>query len=89
MKWNKGKLVIYGVIAYTLVTFVQQQVTINRLNREHQDMHKKIEMAKKENERLQKEIKYSKTMDFIKKIASDELGLVKKGQTVYIDINNK
>ncbi|SHE77085.1 cell division protein FtsL [Caldanaerobius fijiensis DSM 17918] len=86
---NKRKLVIFAITVYTSVTLIQQQYTIIRLHKEQRDLNKRIEMAKKENERLQKEIKYSKTLDFVRKIASDELGLVKKGQTVYVDINGK
>lgn len=89
LRLNKRRLIIFAITIYVSITLVQQQYTIIRLHREQKDLSKKIEFAKKENERLQKEIEYSKTLDFVKKIASDELGLIKKGQTVYVDINRK
>jgi len=89
LRLNKRRLIIFAITIYVSITLVQQQYTIIRLHREQRDLSKKIEIAKKENERLQKEIEYSKTLDFVKKIASDELGLIKKGQTVYVDINRK
>lgn len=87
---NKRKLkiktlLIIAFIGYILVTLVQQQFTLMRLDSKYNDIKTKEDYAIKENKSLNLQEKYIKTDSFIENQARQKLGLIKKGEIMYVD----
>lgn len=75
------------LILYVCVNVFVQQPVIAQKKAEIQDVKERYEQAKAENEKLKKELDKSGTNDYIEKKAR-ELGLLKKGEKVFIDVDN-
>jgi cell division protein FtsL len=85
----KGKNVIFTlIICYVLYVFISQQVTMQKIKNQIAD--KKIEelKVKDKNQKLQDEVKMSKSDMYIEKLARERLGLIKQGETPVIDSKN-
>ncbi|MGB9808635.1 MAG: FtsB family cell division protein [Caldanaerobacter sp.] len=81
------KLLIFGFILYLGVTFLGQQFTLMRLDSKYKELKAKAADVLKENDNLKKTLEEVNSDNFIEKIAREKLGLVKKGEIIYIDIN--
>ncbi|SHJ08509.1 FtsB family cell division protein [Lutispora thermophila] len=76
---------VFIFMIYAIFTIGSQQVTIYKLKKSQQQITDKIEMAKKENERLQEMLKDTSSKEYIEKMAREQLGLVKADEKVYVD----
>ncbi|MGB9679275.1 MAG: FtsB family cell division protein [Thermoanaerobacteraceae bacterium] len=79
-------LLISLFLIYVVIAFFQQQVAINKLENRRIELLQKEAEVTKENKILNEQLKYSQSDNFIENIAREKLGLVKKGEIVYIDI---
>lgn len=81
------RLLIIGFLIYLSAIFIHQSTLINNL----EDKKLKAEMEIKELETdirsLTKEIENSDSLEFVEKIARDDLGMVKPREIIYIDQN--
>lgn len=88
MKINK-KIILSIICVYVVFVLCEQQVTLNHLNADRVNITKNIQMVKKDNDNIGKMLDYTKSSQYIEKVARDDLGLVKKGETIYINVNGK
>lgn len=72
-------------VVYVAFTFVKQQITLNILDNRLNAVTSKVNAAEEENKRLNNQIKYIKTNEFIENEARQKLGLVKKGEIMFVD----
>lgn len=72
-------------VVYVAFTFVKQQITLNILDNKLNVVTSKVNAAEEENKRLNDQIKYIKTNEFIENEARQKLGLVKKGEIMFVD----
>nr|WP_025776535.1 septum formation initiator family protein [Clostridium botulinum] len=84
-KINGKKLIFFLAIVYSTVIFINQQITMHKIR--DQISEKKIELkeVKEKNQKLQDEVKLSKSKDYIEKLARERLRLIKKGETPVIN----
>jgi len=82
-----GLLIIIGAFIYFAFVFIDQQKLINAKKLEMQNIQNKIA----EEERISGELKQRKEMintdEYVEKVAREKLGMVKRGEKVFIDIN--
>jgi len=85
-----GRNIVYIAIVafaiYIVANFFVQQPYIQAKETEMSKVQSEIEEAKKENGRLQLEKDEIGTREYKEKIAREKLGLVKKGEKVFIDV---
>lgn len=78
-------LLIFGYICYI---FISQQITMYRISKEMKIQQQEEQIAKEKNQKLQDEVKMSKSDTYIEKLAREKLGLIKEGETPVIDSKN-
>lgn len=86
-KLNLGKLFIALFMVYSCYTLVNQQFTIQNIKVQSEDQKQQFLKLKEKNQKLQDDVKMSKTDMYIEKLARERLELVKKGEIPVI--NNK
>lgn len=90
-KMKKNRFWFFALLAalflYVGVNVFVQQPAIAQKKAEIENMKSKSEEARREGEKLQKEIKQSETDSYIEKRAR-ELGLLKNNEKVFIDVDN-
>ncbi len=78
-------LILFSI--YVVTTFVSQQKTIRALKTEKAMKEEEIVKLKKEVKELDKEIKDSDSLEFVEKVAREELNMVKPKEIIYVDQN--
>lgn len=81
------KILFFAFIAYVGFAFFQQQVALEKLNTKYIDLKNKETEVNKENNYLNELIHQINSESFIENEARQKLGLVKKGEIIYIDIS--
>ena len=72
-------------IVYAAITMINQQFAISDLREVEQAEISKIEALEKDNDKLVEMINNATSIEYIEKMAREQLGLVKSGEKVYID----
>ena len=72
-------------IVYAVITIINQQFSISALKETEQAAVSKIESVRKDNDKLVEMINNATSVEYIEKMAREQLGLVKSGERVYID----
>ena len=72
-------------MVYAVIILVNQQFSISELKDAEQAAASKIESVKKDNDKLEEMINNATSVEYIEKMAREQLGLVKSGERVYID----
>ena len=72
-------------IIYAGITIINQQFAIYDLREAEQVEISRIESVKKDNDKLVEMINNATSVEYIEKMAREQLGLVKAGEKVYID----
>jgi cell division protein FtsB len=83
LKFKNLFIVIF--IVYAVVTVINQQFAISELKETEQAAVSKIEAVKKDNDKLVEMINNATSVEYVEKMAREQLGLVKAGEKVYID----
>ncbi|SNX54036.1 septum formation initiator family protein [Thermoanaerobacterium sp. RBIITD] len=84
------KTILIGIfIIYVAFTFVKQQITLNMLDEKYNEIKSKEIAVQIENKELNNQIKYIETDKFIENEARQKLGLIKKGEIMYIDTSKE
>jgi len=91
-KKNKKKikmLHIFLVLAVLYVSwiFIKTQIDISRLEKQEMVLNKKVTELKKTEKRLVEEQKNAGSIEYIEKVAREELKMVKSNEIIYIDSN--
>ena len=84
-KIRPKNIFIIVFIVYAVITMINQQFTISDLKEIEQAEISKIEALKKDNDKLVEMISNATSVEYIEKMAREQLGLVKSGEKVYID----
>jgi cell division protein FtsB len=94
MAKKKGKnrfklkhLIFCFLFLYVSLIFVNQRKLMKELEVKRLDKALEVEKLEKEIDGLNKEIKNSDSLEFVEKIARDDLGMVKPREIIYIDKN--
>lgn len=82
-------LAICFLFAYLGLIFWNQKTLMKRLETRRQAIEAEVNTLEREIESLNKEIEDSDSLQFVEKIARDELGMVKPREMIYIDKNKK
>lgn len=78
-------LVFLGI--YVIVVLNHQRNLMNSMKMKKEENQVEIEQLKKDIYALNKEIESSDSLEFVEKVARDELGMVKPREIIYIDKN--
>lgn len=81
--------VIFFLFIYITVVFWKQESLLNELEAKREENLLEVEELEKEIENLEKEIENSDTLQFVEKVAREELGMVKPREIIYVDKNKK
>ena len=84
-KLRLKNIFMIAFIVYAAITIVNQQLTIYDLRKAEQNEISKIEAVRNDNDRLMEMINNATSIEYIEKMAREQLGLVKPGEKVYID----
>lgn len=84
-KLRLKNIFMIAFIVYAAITIVNQQLTIYDLRKAEQNEISKIEAIRNDNDRLMEMINNATSVEYIEKMAREQLGLVKPGEKVYID----
>lgn len=84
-KLGLKKMFMIAFIVYAAITIINQQFTIDELRDAEQNEISKIESVRNENDRLMEMINNATSVEYIEKMAREQLGLVKSEEKVYID----
>jgi len=84
-KLRLKNIFMIAFIVYAAITIVNQQLTIYDLRKAEQNEISKIEAVRNDNDRLMEMINNATSVEYIEKMAREQLGLVKPGEKVYID----
>ncbi|MFT8312782.1 MAG: septum formation initiator family protein [Clostridium sp.] len=88
-KKSKLKYLIVGIIVINVCyVFINQQLTMNRIQARIQDTTIEAQKIKSENEKLQSEIKISQSDEYSEKLAREKLGLIKQGEIPVVNGSN-
>lgn len=81
INWFTVLMVI--IIGYFAVILVKQQVYLNQVSVDQAAAEERLATAKAEHEKLVKEKDDLNRLDYIEKIAREELGMTRKGELPY------
>jgi cell division protein FtsL len=81
-KWTM--MLVFLCLGYVVYTFADQEQQLTNMRREAETLRARAATLKSENERLQQEQQLLQTDTYIEKVAREELGLVRPGETPYI-----
>lgn len=89
-KKKKRSISIFHVIlalvsVYVLVTFIKQEFIIRDLTREEKTADMELKDLKEDIKNLEKKIDKSETVEYIERIAREELDMVKPNEIIYKD----
>ena len=82
------KLVFTLLIIYFFVLFCSQQISINRLNRQQNNLENQITEQQVLNEDIEKQLTEESKLERVEKIARDELGYLKTNERLFIDASS-
>lgn len=86
-KIRLGYLVLAICSIYFVATLINQQKLFNAGQRELKMLEEKLEEERTENKRLRRDLEIIGTDEYIERIAREKLGMVKRDELVFEDIN--
>lgn len=86
-KFRLAYIVTIGLFIYFGWILIDQQKIIYSMEQQKKIMETNIEEEKKLNEELKKQKEIVGSDDLIEKIAREKLGMVKKGEKIFVDTN--
>ena len=76
-------VIMFIVIAYFTTVLISQQVHLSHVSESKRIADKRLEAAKAENEKLQKQLAELQDLNNIERLAREDLGLAKEGEMPY------
>lgn len=84
IKWKK--LLFWGVIlAFFGSIFIKQQITIEKLHDKQNQYEEQLSHLQERNAKLTSQLEQTQSDDYIVKMAREKLGLIKRGEILFID----
>ncbi|WP_313568897.1 FtsB family cell division protein [Acetoanaerobium noterae] len=91
--FDVASAVVIGLLIWAGVslsfTFIEQQMEISVLNERKLALQTQIKQEEKELKKVKNTLNQMDTLEFIEKQAREKLGMIKPGETVYIDLTKK
>lgn len=78
-------ILLLAVISYIIFIFVSQTITMHKIKQDITERQMELQKVKDQSQRLQDEIKLSKSDQYIEKLAREKLHLIKEGETPVIN----
>ncbi len=78
---------ILAAIVYLGIVFINQQKIIKALENEKVQKQEKIEQLNSEIKDIEEKLKYTDSLEYIEKMAREELKMIKADEIIYIDKN--
>lgn len=78
-------ILLLAVISYVVFIFVSQTLTMNKIKQDISEKQIELQKVKDQSQKLQDEIKLSKSDEYIEKLAREKLHLIKEGETPVIN----
>lgn len=88
-KLKLSHIIVFSILIYIGLIFGNQKKLRLELETKKNKVQSEVDSLEKEIAELNEEIENSDTLQFVEKIARDELGLVKPREIIYIDKNKK
>ena len=78
------KVIIAICVIFFAFSYIRQNVTMNRIEKEIDSKQLQLDEVKQKNERLQDEVEKinSESSDYLEKLARERLGMIKPGEKV-------
>ena len=78
------RIVIVGCIVFFVFSYIRQNVTMSRIQKEIDNKQLQLDEVKQKNDRLQDEVEKinSDSSDYLEKLARERLGMIKPGEKV-------
>ncbi len=83
------RLLIVGALIILMVSSVGRLWNVWQVQRELGRLESRIESARLVNEQLRHQVESLQGLDYVEKVARDELGLVRPGEITYMTIRNQ
>lgn len=80
-------MIMLLLIGYFLFKFIDQEFTIQGQMERIDSLKQQIAMVKDENEEIQRQIEYTKTKEYVEKMARERLGWIKEDEIILIPKN--
>ncbi|WP_097027781.1 FtsB family cell division protein [Clostridium peptidivorans] len=77
---NFKKVVFFLLLIYAGYIFVNQQIIIGNIKKQVIQRKTELENLQEKNQKLQDEVKMSKSDSYIEKLAREKLNLIKEGE---------
>ncbi|WP_416197256.1 MAG: Cell division protein FtsB [Sporanaerobacter sp.] len=84
-KFRIRHLIVLVFAIYISATLISQRRMLKSLNREKAEMESEVKTLNTEINEINKEIKNSDSLEFVEKVAREELKMVKPREIIYID----
>lgn len=78
-------ILLLAVISYIIFIFVSQTITMHKIKQDITERQMELQKVKDQSQKLQDEIKLSKSDQYIEKLAREKLHLIKEGETPVIN----
>lgn len=82
-----GRLLLIGLVIYLSAIFIHQNTLMNDLENKKHKTKTEIKELERDIRDLTIEIENSDSLEFVEKVARDDLGMVKPREIIYIDKN--
>lgn len=81
-RMNLKNVVIIILIAIFVISYIRQEVTMNKIQKGIEAKQTQLNELKDKNKKLQDEVNQSSTDKYIEKMARERLGMIKEGEKV-------
>lgn len=82
-------MILIAVATYLIFGFIRQQIDLNKLEQERQVLQNQMQEEEKNLKKIEKTLEQTETPAFIEKQARETLGMVKPGETIYVDLSKQ
>lgn len=83
------RIILIVLILYFIYTYISQNNLSRRLNVKKNKYEEEIQVLENDIDLLNREISNSDSLDFIEKVAREELGMVKPREIIVVDKNKQ
>ncbi|NLX71191.1 MAG: septum formation initiator family protein [Clostridiales bacterium] len=88
LKTRVKLMIVMLILGYFLVTYVQQELRIREQHAKMEQLQQQIEQVEELNADLERQIEYTKSPEYVEKVARERFGWVKKGEIKFIEKKN-
>ncbi|WP_368235288.1 septum formation initiator family protein [Clostridium perfringens] len=81
-RMNLKNMVIIILIAILVISYVRQELTMNKINKDIEAKQTQLNELQDKNKKLQDEVNQSSTDEYIERMARERLGMIKDGEKV-------